>query len=314
MPDKPADVAAGKWQERARPTWRTFPGPQATDVALRVALSRAAYAEIAAHAKEALDEEVCGVLVGEPCEDDGGAFVLVEAAIRGVATRKGRGHVTFTQETWNAIHSAMERDHKERQIVGWYHTHPGFGVEFSEMDAFIQRHFFGLPHQVALVMDPLGGDTALGMNGPSGLKYLERFFVDGREHRARMPAERKAAAAGAAGGEALAALEVRVSQLLVTVQELQNSLHRFLLFSGIALAVALVTIVGYSLYRSYTAPLRPPEGISWLPIPVDLEGKPVLVGVKWALPEELFRPQLRSTPTSPTPESSPTPGKETGRQ
>ena len=35
------------------------------------------------------------------------------------------------------------------KIVGWYHTHPGFGVEFSEMDLFIQQNFFGGPAQIA---------------------------------------------------------------------------------------------------------------------------------------------------------------------
>ena len=39
------------------------------------------------------------------------------------------------------FNASLEREHPGLKIVGWYHTHPGFGVEFSEMDLFIQRIF-----------------------------------------------------------------------------------------------------------------------------------------------------------------------------
>ena len=49
----------------------------------------------------------------------------------------------------------MDAEHSEERIVGWYHTHPGFGIFLSGMDLFIQDHFFNLPWQVAFVYDPL---------------------------------------------------------------------------------------------------------------------------------------------------------------
>ena len=39
--------------------------------------------------------------------------------------------------------------------MGWYHTHPDFGVFLSSHDLFIHRHFFGQPLQVAYVVDPI---------------------------------------------------------------------------------------------------------------------------------------------------------------
>ena len=39
-------------------------------------------------------------------------------------------------------------------MVGWYHTHPGWGVFLSGMDTFICDHFFNKPLDVALVIDP----------------------------------------------------------------------------------------------------------------------------------------------------------------
>ena len=135
-------VSASPWQDRSRPVRRRFPGPPDAQAALRVSFARSAFGDVTAHAKESLDAEVCGVLVGDLCEDEAGVFLDVQTALRGTAARAARGHVTFTQETWNAIHAALERDHPKKAILGWYHTHPGFGVEFSEMDAFIQSNFF----------------------------------------------------------------------------------------------------------------------------------------------------------------------------
>ena len=40
-------------------------------------------------------------------------------------------------------------------IVGWYHTHPDFGVFLSDRDRFIHEHFFAHPGQIAHVIDPI---------------------------------------------------------------------------------------------------------------------------------------------------------------
>src|SRR6185436_11054025 len=104
------------------------------------------------------------------------------------AASGGATHVTFTQATWDAIHATLEREHPKLRIVGWYHTHPGFGVEFSEMDVFIQRNFFSGPTQIALVTDPTTGAVALAITTPTGIDYLPRYWVDGREQTAKVPA------------------------------------------------------------------------------------------------------------------------------
>jgi proteasome lid subunit RPN8/RPN11 len=297
------EVAAGPWKDEIEAAWRKFPGPPGASAELRVALSRRAFADVTAHGKESLEGEVCGVLAGELCEDDEGPFVDVQAAVRGTAARAGRGHVTFTQETWNGIHAALERDHPKLQIVGWYHTHPGFGVEFSEMDVFIQTNFFSLPSQVALVMDPLGGDVGLGTSGPGGLRYIDRFWVEGREHRARVPGPR-----GAGGGATtadLTALETRVGQLSASVQELRRSLQRAVFFSLAVFAMSMVTMVTYSIYRTFTAAYRPPEMLTYAPVPVRIEGRTALLGVavvKWDVPED-----LQALPPAPTAAVTPAP-------
>ena len=61
--------------------------------------------------------------------------------------------ITFTHEAWNHINQVRDENFPEDTLVGWYHTHPGFGIFLSEMDSFIQENFFNQPFQIAVVID-----------------------------------------------------------------------------------------------------------------------------------------------------------------
>lgn len=102
------------------------------------------------HARSSMSAEVCGVLIGEETPDG----TLIEAAISGENAAQGGAHVTFTQDAWEHIYSVKDRDYPEKRIVGWYHSHPGFGIFLSRHDTFIHENFFSAPNQVAWVYDP----------------------------------------------------------------------------------------------------------------------------------------------------------------
>src|SRR3954447_25139327 len=71
----------------------------------------------------------------------------------------------------------MERNHHGRKILGWYHTHPGFGIFLSEMDLFIQNNFFPEPWQVASVYDPKSGEDGIFV-WKRGHATLDPYLVD----------------------------------------------------------------------------------------------------------------------------------------
>lgn len=286
------DAAGGE-----KPVRRTFPGPRNAAAKLRVAIERSAYAELIAHAKVSLEAEVCGVLAGQLCEDDEGLFVNVEAIIRGTAASEAGTHVTFTQNTWNAIHKTLEQDYPKLKIVGWYHTHPGFGVEFSEMDVFIQRNFFPSPTHLALVTDPLSGAVAICINRADSIQYLDRFWVDGREQQSRVPSRASGQPgepqpAGAAGGdvERLQSMEERLSQMVQALDEMRAFHFRFMVFCGFVFCLALMTAAGYSIYREWGSRLEPPKLNQIVPVPIQVGDKEVILGVaitSWQVPPEL---------------------------
>lgn len=110
----------------------------------------AAVRQIRQHARSSMKAEVCGVLIG--LEEEGAT--IVQASIPGAKAVQAGTHVTFTQDTWEHIYQIKDRDYPDERIVGWYHSHPGFGVFLSDHDSFIHKNFFSAPRQVAWVYDP----------------------------------------------------------------------------------------------------------------------------------------------------------------
>jgi proteasome lid subunit RPN8/RPN11 len=100
------------------------------------------------------DHEVGGVLVGTLGEK---ALPTVTGSIAALEARGERASVTFTHDAWSTVHSTLESDFPGQQIVGWYHSHPGFGIFLSRHDLFIHENFFSDPRQVAYVVDPHAG-------------------------------------------------------------------------------------------------------------------------------------------------------------
>src|SRR6266849_961553 len=124
--------------------------------------------QIHQHARSCSKTEVCGVLIGDERKNS----VVIEACIAGLNAAQAGTHVTFTQDTWEHIYKTKDKDYPNQRIVGWYHSHPGFGVFLSDHDTFIHKNFFSSPLQVAWVYDPHSDEE--GCFGWVG-KRLERL-------------------------------------------------------------------------------------------------------------------------------------------
>jgi len=118
--------------------------------------------EIEDHAASDTSVELGGVLLGGQYEDDGGRpFVVITDCLRAQHYESTKGSFKFTHETWEAITRQRDEFPEELQMVGWYHTHPDWGVFLSGMDMFICDHFFNKLLDVAYVVDPCRGDRGM---------------------------------------------------------------------------------------------------------------------------------------------------------
>lgn len=130
------------------------PFPVQVPVELRVYFEETAHVAMKTHACTATNVELGGVLVGEARKDAIGPYVFVAGSIPAEGARNNGAQITFTHEVWSYIHEQCDTQYPKYSIVGWYHTHPGFGIFLSDMDRFIHDSFFDQPFHIAVVIDP----------------------------------------------------------------------------------------------------------------------------------------------------------------
>ncbi len=127
---------------------------------LRIYWHTATRVTLLAHCFETPDVEVGGVLLGgiyrSPHLGPGDLpmdFVEIQASIRAGHTNRTSGQMEFTNETWMEINDYRDHNHPDKQIVGWYHTHPGHGLLLSGKDQEIQNNFFREGLRLALLIE-----------------------------------------------------------------------------------------------------------------------------------------------------------------
>jgi proteasome lid subunit RPN8/RPN11 len=157
--------------------------PNAND--LRIYVDIDVMREMESHALSNTNVELGGVLMGRQLVDrEGRTFVVVEDNIRAQHYQATKGSFKFTHETWRQITRDRDRMPKSMKMVGWYHTHPGWGVFLSGMDDFICKNFFNQPLDLALVIDPCQNDRGWFQWTTDGASHrCESVFLTAHRHR-----------------------------------------------------------------------------------------------------------------------------------
>jgi len=166
--------------------------------AFRLHLAPEVYRGVEAHAKADPSVEICGVLVGQWGHDANGPFALVTDYIRCDNAASKLAEVTFTHESWAQINHEMDTRYADKRIVGWYHSHPDFGIFLSDRDCFIHEHFFSGAGQVAYVVDPvrdLEGVFSWQKGKPTPMSH---FWVGSQIHTVQASQARSAREGGVA--------------------------------------------------------------------------------------------------------------------
>jgi proteasome lid subunit RPN8/RPN11 len=145
-------------------------------------------ADMEDHALSDTSVELGGVLLGQTCtDDDGQPFIVVTDSLRAQHYESTKGSFTFTHDTWSAITREREEFPADLAMVGWYHTHPDWGVFLSGMDMFICDNFFNKPLDLAYVIDPCRGDRGMFQwtgNPSQRVRRTGGFFVTASRFRA----------------------------------------------------------------------------------------------------------------------------------
>lgn len=136
-----------------RPLTEEPPPPPSRQGAVGIRAVGEVLDEIGRHVRVDTSVEQGGVLVGHVDEATG--TTVVTGSIVAVGAVSQVASLTFTHETWDHVNEVLASEYPDDQMVGWYHSHPRFGIFLSEYDQFIHNNFFPAPHHIAYVVDPV---------------------------------------------------------------------------------------------------------------------------------------------------------------
>ncbi len=167
--------------ERKSPSRAEWVGPKEGRDSIDIYVERKALEKARADGlKRGTKVEAGGIFVGKRYMDSvTGTHQCTEIVdyVPAEHTEQNVAELTFTADTWVAAQRATEAiatNANDPSIVpiGWFHTHPGYGIFLSEgKDQFIQDRYFPNPGLLAVVFDPLQDQLGIFSSGGSGSKY-----------------------------------------------------------------------------------------------------------------------------------------------
>jgi len=111
--------------------------------------------EVRAHAQSKTNAEIGGILMGDYGIHGGIRFLVISGCIKAEKGISRAGLFRFTIEALTEIDQIRERDFQDKLTLGWYHSHPGFGVFLSHIDMDSHKRIFTQEYHLALVVDPI---------------------------------------------------------------------------------------------------------------------------------------------------------------
>ena len=119
--------------------------------------------QLIAFASSDVHYELGGVLVGHVGRSRKRLFVEILNFVPATKGISRRASFEFTNEAQHHIHEVVQEQFKNLRIVGWFHTHPGYGVFLSSADQFIDQNYFNEQFHTAMVIDPTKTDVEVGL-------------------------------------------------------------------------------------------------------------------------------------------------------
>lgn len=131
-------------------------------------VSKQAAEKMVNHAKRfgRLRREALGFMLGDVCASNKKRFVMVRDIVTGPLLSSA-DRVRFDRDSYSELFSELDSSGFDYIIVGWYHSHPGYGCFMSRTDLSTQMSAFKENFHSAIVIDPIN-------------KEIEAFRLKGR--------------------------------------------------------------------------------------------------------------------------------------
>lgn len=123
------------------------------DTAEQVYISSLALLKMLKHGKAGIPLEVMGLMLGDYVDD----YTVKCIDVFAMPQSGTETSIEAIDEEFQArMHEMLKQTGRNEIVVGWYHSHPGFGCFLSSVDVNTQKNFEQLhPRFVAVVVDPI---------------------------------------------------------------------------------------------------------------------------------------------------------------
>lgn len=132
------------------------PSPQGKKV--DIVVTEEVLLSTANHVAQDTSKESGGFLLGNryECPNTNRKFIVIDQFMKADYTEGTQVSLTFTTDAWAQLKNRLEGKYRGKELVGWYHSHPGMGIFLSNYDVDIHKgSYFNKDWQVALVLDPV---------------------------------------------------------------------------------------------------------------------------------------------------------------
>ncbi len=195
----------------------------------KVYIKQDVYKALEEYASSDTAHELGTIILGNYSDALGKLNVVISEFIYAKYTDASASTLTFTHKTWDYVHKEHENNHPDTKIVGWQHTHPGYGIFLSNYDMFIQENFFNLPFQVAYVIDPVQHIRGFFQWKNGKVEKLKGFYIYdevGKQIKIEQPKEKKNSGSS------------------VSIMSRADNGSKFSMFQPIILGVLCIAVIG----------------------------------------------------------------------
>ena len=127
------------------------------DLPLDLRMDAAVHHQIEQFASRDRYAECAGLLLGRVELERRHRVIQVTAIAPAAGAVESRTSVRVTLGAWESMLAVRDRQYAQLRVLGWFHTHAGWGVFMSDSDVFAHRSFFPHPNMAAYVLDPTSG-------------------------------------------------------------------------------------------------------------------------------------------------------------
>jgi proteasome lid subunit RPN8/RPN11 len=167
-PDPAGSITSGSIEcSSGTPFYHRLKGERRRLRTCTVIFYQSAYRQVIEHLREDITREHGGLLLGYEGADIGSdeLTVYVTKALPAQHTVGSKSRLTFTEDTWAEFANQTEgMVGTNLRRVGWYHSHPNFGIFLSTYDIDVCSNF-QRQTQVALVYDPVRNEGGFFTKG-----------------------------------------------------------------------------------------------------------------------------------------------------